>query len=51
MKKQKKSNTVTATCVSCGRNYWATEAYVRKVIEGSLESLCGMCDHSHEEEK
>ena len=38
---------VKATCAACGKEFWATEVYVRAVQAGRLESLCGGCDESH----
>ena len=48
-KRVKKENTVKATCVACGRSYWATEAFEAMVKAGRLESLCGYCDGSHDD--
>jgi hypothetical protein len=39
---------VKATCIHCGRVYWATEAFVCAVQDGREESLCGYCDGSHD---
>ena len=44
-----KDKTVTVTC-PCGRDYWATEAYARKVMQGRVENKCGFCDGSHKPE-
>ena len=41
---------VKATCICCGREYWATEAFVAAVQDGREESLCGYCDGSHDVE-
>ena len=41
---------VKATCMCCGREYWATEAFVAAVQDGREESLCGYCDGSHDVE-
>ena len=41
---------VKATCISCGRTYWATEAFVAACQDGREESLCGSCDRSHDDE-
>ena len=43
------SNTVSITC-KCGRKYWATEAYAKKVEEGNVANECGFCDKSHQPE-
>jgi len=45
-----KNNTVKATCIACGKQFWATEAYVANVQAGKEESLCGYCDKSHDDE-
>jgi hypothetical protein len=49
--KNKKENTVRATCTACGRSYYCTEAYVAMVKAGREESLCGYCDNSHNDER
>ena len=40
------SNTVSIKC-KCGRNYWATKAYAKKVEKKLVENECGYCDNSH----
>ena len=32
-----------ATCVSCERTFWATEASIRRIQAGLEESLCQSC--------
>lgn len=39
-----------ATCIACGRTFWATEAYIAQVKLGKLESICGQCDGSHDDD-
>ena len=40
---------VKATCISCQREYWATEAYVAAVQRGDMESLCAYCSGEHDD--
>ena len=40
-----------ATCISCGRTYWATEECIRLVKEGKEESLCKFCSPEVAEEE
>ena len=42
---------VVATCGSCGRTFSCNSAYVGAVQAGKLESLCGYCDRSHDEQE
>ena len=43
--------TMKATCVSCQRQFEASELYVKMVQAGKLASLCGACDNSHDDDK
>ena len=42
-------DTVSVEC-PCGRKYWATAAYAKKIDEGKIENKCGFCDGSHQPE-
>ena len=42
-------NTVSLTCIKCGRKFWATVDYEVKVKAGQVASECGQCDGSHDD--
>ena len=44
-----KGEAIVATCVSCGREFTTSEAFRCNVQNGTIESICGYCDGSHDD--
>lgn len=39
-----KDRIIKSTCMSCGREFWATEDFVSNVQAGNCESVCPLCE-------